>query len=94
MGESPMTELPGVTEETSAQSHESARARWWRVNVVKMSVQELADLTGYSPQAIYLMERGVASDGSLVKTWAFKRYKMACAGAMAQADQGRPFEWQ
>ena len=88
----PKPAMPSIIEESHDNEH--YRAQWWRVNVVKLTVQELADLTGYSTQAIYFMERGIASDGSLVKSWVKKRYRMACAGVQAQVDQGRPFEWQ
>jgi len=68
-----------IVEEHRDMKAEAARAERWRLNR-KLTVQQLADLTGYSPQAIYIMERGIASTGATVKPWAWQRYKMACAG--------------
>lgn len=83
--------LPTIIEEN--ESREPAQAKWWRINVARLTVQELADLTGYSTLAIYLMERGITSSGSLVKPWAWRRYKMACAGVEHQLLNGFSFEW-
>jgi len=83
--------LPTIIEESS--SREPAQAKWWRINIAKLSPQELADLTGYSLQTVYLMERGINSSGQLVKPWAWRRYKMACAGAYYQILHGVEFDW-
>ena len=79
--------VPTVIEENS--NRECHRAKWWRLHVIGLTVEQLAELTGYSTMAIYLMERGINSSGHLVKPWAWQRYKMACAGAV----HGREFNW-
>ena len=83
--------LPTIIEESA--SREPFRAKWWRTNVVKLSPNELAALTGYSLQVIYLMERGITSQGRLVKPWAWRRYKMACAGVEYRMLHGQDFNW-
>jgi hypothetical protein len=83
--------FPTIIEESS--SREPFKAKWWRTNVVKLRAMELAQLTGYSVPAIYLMERGISADGRLVRPWVWRRYKMACAGVEYQVLHGREFEW-
>jgi hypothetical protein len=83
--------FPTIIEESG--SREPFKARWWRTNVVKLRVMELAQLTGYSVPAVYLMERGITAEGRLVRPWAWRRYKMACAGVEYQLLHGREFEW-
>jgi hypothetical protein len=85
----PAPKLPTIMEQPSAKVREAARAQWWRINVAKMDVQQLADITGYSTQAIYYMERGISSNGAAVKPWAWQRYKMTCAGVEAYLMQMR-----
>ena len=86
--------LPTIIEETHATKDEGARAAWWRTNIVKLTVKELADLTGYSAQAIYLMERGINSAGKPVEPWAWQRYRMTCAGVQLQIVAQAQFEWR
>lgn len=74
-------------------SREYERAKWWRVNVLHMSVQELATATGYTIEAVYLMERGINSSGRKVKPWCWQRYKMACAG-VAFARRSGEWNWE
>jgi hypothetical protein len=93
-----MPKLPTIIEETHITKQEGARAQFWRKNRAHMDVQQLADVTGYSPQAIYLMEKGVTSTGAPVKTWAWQRYKMACAGVelylqTTAAGEAKLFDW-
>jgi hypothetical protein len=83
---------PTIMEESA--SREPFRAKWWRTNIAQMTPQEIADLTGYSLQVIYLMERGITSEGKLVKPWAWRRYKMACAGVEYRLLNGHDFNWQ
>src|SRR5260370_41491351 len=84
--------LPTIIEEN--ESREPAQAKWWRINIARLTVAELADLTGYSTLAIYLMERGVTSSGTLIKPWPWRRYKVACAGVEQQLLHGLRFEWR
>lgn len=81
--------LPTVQEETHASKREGARASWWRINRAKMTVAELSHATGYSQPAIYLLERGLNSNGSPVSPWTMQRYKMACAGVEAMQEAQR-----
>lgn len=90
--------MPTIIEETHTSRQEAARAVWWRNNRAKMDVQQLADITGYSPQSIYLMEKGITSTGAPVKPWAWQRYKMCCAGvelylSSCAAGQAKLFNW-
>src|SRR6266404_1519477 len=54
------------------------QAKAWRIKS-GLSVQQLADLSGYSPEAIYQFERGIRSDGEKQSAWAWQRYKLCCA---------------
>jgi hypothetical protein len=85
--------LPTVLEQPSDQARESAQAKWWRVSIAKLTVPELAQLTGYSTLAIYLMEKGIGSRGARVRAWVWMRYKQACAGVDAQLTSGKRFDW-
>lgn len=72
--------------------HEQAKA--WRVKR-GLSLDQLADLTGYSVPAIRKFEQGArnskAREGH--SEWTWQRYRMACAGAEAQLRSGREFGW-
>ncbi len=86
-----------IVEEHRDMKAEAARAVHWRT-ARHLDVQQLADLTGYSTQAIYLMEKGNTSTGAPVKPWAWQRYKMACAGVElylqgCAAGEARLFDW-
>lgn len=74
----------------------SKKAADWRKRH-NLSIDELADLTGYSREAIYLMERDVSRrDGkkpARVKDWVWKRWQMACAGVEAQLVANKEFDW-
>lgn len=80
---------------------EPKKARRWREHH-KLTVAQLADLTGYSEMAIYWFERGEtppkrrAKSGNdsdrTVAPWVWLRYKRACQGVQAELDGGR-FEW-
>jgi transcriptional regulator with XRE-family HTH domain len=56
---------------------EPERARAWR-EALGLSRAQLAQLTGYSPEAVQAFERGVQSNGSPAGTHAWRRYKAAC----------------
>ncbi len=69
--------------------NEHNQARKWR-EARGLSINELADLTGYSPEAIRWFEKGKtppnrnvkggnAADRT-IKPWVWLRYKMCCAG--------------
>ena len=70
--------------------HEKARA--WRLKN-KYTRDQLAKLTGYSPEAIYWFERGCTPPRGKgrkrgkIPAWVWQRYRLACAGL------GVPFEW-
>lgn len=56
---------------------ESEKAKAWRASV-GLSQDELAGLTGYSKEAVFLFERGANSLGKPHAPEAWQRYKMAC----------------
>ncbi|HTQ99241.1 MAG TPA: helix-turn-helix transcriptional regulator [Candidatus Acidoferrum sp.] len=70
------------------------QARQWRIRR-GFSVDKLAELTGYSREAIYAMERGESTRAGAgkVKEWVWHRYKMCCAGVDAQIRSGLNFDW-
>lgn len=70
--------------------HEQAKA--WRIRR-KLSIEQLAELTGYSVPAIYAFERGGRGAGEAHSEWTMHRYKMACSGAERQIKNGREFAW-
>jgi len=84
--------FPTIIEESG--SREPYRAKWWRQNIARLTALELADATGYSLQVIYLMERGITSEGKLVRPWAWRRYKMACGGVEYRLLHGHDFDWR
>lgn len=78
------------------QEHEKARA--WREKR-NLSVQELADLTGYSTVSIFWFERGTTPTrpGKVrykdIAEAVWQRYKTVCAGVDARLKFGKKFEW-
>ena len=68
------------------------QARAWRVQV-GLSVNALADRTGYSPEAIYYFERGGRDGGAKHSEFAWQRYQMVCAAVDAELKGGRTFAW-
>jgi hypothetical protein len=56
---------------------EAAQARHWREGL-KLSRPELATLTGYSSEAIFLFEKGANSRGEPHPPEVWQRYKLAC----------------
>ena len=63
---------------------------------MRLQPRELAELTGYTPQTIKLMEAGINSKGQRVVPWVWQRYKMACAAAHAWRfgwPAGALFDW-
>jgi hypothetical protein len=70
--------------------HEQAKA--WRLKV-GLTVPQLAELSGFAENTIWLFERGVRENRVKISEWSWQRYQMACAGVEAQIRSGRKFEW-
>jgi transcriptional regulator with XRE-family HTH domain len=68
---------------------EPAAARAWR-EAMGLSRVQLAELTGYSPQAIQAFERGRQSNGEPSGDHAWRRYKAACLLAAILLAVDRP----
>lgn len=68
------------------------RARSWREGV-ELTVQDLADLTGYSPSMIYQFERGVNGNNDDHSEWAWQRYRLCCGAVTHQMRTGKEFSW-
>jgi DNA-binding XRE family transcriptional regulator len=56
---------------------ESERAKAWR-NAMHLTMDQLSELTGYSRESIFLMERGRNSKGKPHAPCVWRRYKLAC----------------
>ena len=76
------------------------RAKRWREKA-GLTVEQLAEKTGYSKESIYLFEKGFTYNGRTAhdrikrkpldeNVW--HRYRMACAG-VAAALSGTAFNW-
>ena len=76
--------LKHVHEETHTGKSNAARVFWWRQHVAKLTVVELAALTGYSAPAIYRLERGFNSLGKPFQSPVWTRYFKALQ-ALAQS---------
>jgi transcriptional regulator with XRE-family HTH domain len=61
--------------------NEIEQARAWR-RQMGLTMKELGELTGYSPEAIFLYERGQNSQGKPHAPYAWRRYKLACLAVM------------
>ena len=72
---------------------EPSQAQHWRQNVVKLSLPELAEATGYSVRAIYLFESGVANSGKPHSPKVWLRYRRACAGVDVEIRAKYAFRW-
>lgn len=70
---------------------EGERARDWRLRH-NLSQTELAELTGWTRNSIYLMERGINSLDKPISPWVWRRFYMACAGVEAKL-RGQEFNW-
>jgi len=64
---------------------EHVKCRWWRDDLMEMSREQLAGLTGFSVSAIRDFESGTKE----IDPMARKRYRMACAAAA----MGIQFDW-
>jgi len=77
---------------------EHERAKAWREKH-GLSVDQLAELTGYGRRAIYWFEHGQSPPNGTrakpakVAAWVWHRYKMICAGVDAQLQSGKEFDW-
>ena len=81
--------------------NEFEKAKRWREKA-GLTVEELAERTGYSKESIYLFEKGFTYNGRTEKLGKIKtkpldkqvwhRYRMACAGVRA-ALNGSVFNW-
>jgi len=58
---------------------------------MRLSIDQLAERTGYSPRTIYLMELGCTAHGQKIKPWVWQRYKRACAAV--HLDHTSKFDW-
>lgn len=56
---------------------EAQKAKTWR-HRMNLTMAELAKLTGYSTEAIFLFEKGHNSSGHPHAPHAWRRYKLAC----------------
>lgn len=75
-------------------STEIEKAKAWR-KARGLSVERLAELSGYSVHAIYSFECGrTTSRGARsITEWVWQRYKNCCAGIDAQLRSGTNFDW-
>ena len=80
--------------------NEHEKAKRWREKT-GLTVEQLAEKTGYSKESIYLFEKGFTYNGRTardkIKTRplddrVWHRYRMACAGVRA-ALNGSTFNW-
>ena len=79
---------PTVRVETQMEHH---KAKWWRQHVARLSIDQLAQQTGYAARTIYLMELGCNAHGKKIQPWVWHRYKRTCAAV--HFDPGNKFNW-
>lgn len=72
---------------------EPIQAQHWRQSVVKLSLPELAEATGYSVRAIYLFESGINNNGKPHAPKVWLRYLRACAGVDVEIRAKYAFRW-
>jgi hypothetical protein len=82
---------PTIIEQTSECAVTAARAKWWRINTVKLSRARLSQFTGYSIQSINYFERGYDRSGRAIGDTAWRKYRMACAAVHFGFDK---FDWR
>lgn len=81
---------------------EAARAKAWRESH-GLTVERLAELTGYSTVTIFWFEKGCtppmrrhksgrAKDRS-ISDWVWHRYRLTCAAVDQQLQTGKTFAW-
>lgn len=71
---------------------EPQKAKNWR-KIRGLTVERLSELSGYSQESIYCMERGHNPNGSKITDWVWQRYRNVCAGIDAQIRSGINFNW-
>lgn len=64
--------------------------RQWR-RKRKLSIHQLADVTGWNWRTVYLFERGKKADGSPIGPETWHRWKRVCAGVQYGP---RDFNWE
>lgn len=69
---------------------EPAQAKQWRL-AHGWTLDQLAELTGYSRPAIYCFERGTTPKGTPIDPYAWFRYKRICAAV--ELDLNGTFSW-
>ncbi len=70
---------------------EYERAKRWR-NARGWTLDDLADLTGYSRSSIFWFERGVGPTGKRIDEFAWHRYKRICHSIDVDKT-GTAFKW-
>lgn len=72
--------------------HEQASA--WR-RAMRLTRQEMSDLTGYSPSAIVAYERGTTTQGLPHDARCLRRYKLTCLAVHMLRGAGRELDqWE
>lgn len=77
---------------------EFEKAREWRKRL-GLSVPRLAELSGFSREAIYWNERGktppsrTSKKPGKIKPWIWFRYKRVCAAVDAELRGEKNFDW-
>lgn len=71
---------------------EHQQAREWRL-ARGLTVDQLAEASGYSREAIYCFERGRMANGNKIPEWVWRRFKMCCAGVDRLHRNGIVFDW-
>ena len=77
---------------------EFEKAKMWRQKR-KLTVDRLAELTGYGPRSIIWFEQGLSPPNAQsrkarpVQPWVWHRYRMMCAGVERQLQTKREFDW-
>lgn len=74
-------------------TNQAAQAQQWRQEVVKLSLDELSEMTGYSVRAIYLFESGKGNSGKPHAPKVWLRYLRACAGVDVEIRAKYQFAW-
>ena len=86
-----------MTSEQSDSLTEAGKARAWR-NRMHLTMDELAKLTGYSREAIFLFEKGHTSAGKPHAAHSWRRYKLACLAVRIlrhyRLNSVNDWEWQ
>ncbi|HSV26211.1 MAG TPA: hypothetical protein VLJ17_24705 [Xanthobacteraceae bacterium] len=71
---------------------ECAEAKAWRTSRA-LTIKKLAELTGFSCEAIMLFEKGKLPNGRPIKTEAWVRYRHICGSIDILLRSGAMFRW-